>query len=62
MAVNSPIDYSTHRWTLDYPEDFEMLSWVAVELKERGLFGYHPEILQILAENPEIRKINTHLS
>jgi spore coat polysaccharide biosynthesis protein SpsF (cytidylyltransferase family) len=62
MAVNSPVDYSTHRWTLDLPEDFEMLSRVAVELKERRLFGYLQEILRILDELPDIREINTHSS
>jgi len=62
MAVNSPVDYSTHRWTLDLPEDFEMLSRVAVELKEAGLFGYQEEILRILDEHPDIREINAHLS
>ncbi len=62
MTVNSPVDYSTHRWTLDLPEDFEMLSRVAVELKENGLFGYQEEILRILDEHPDIREINAHLS
>jgi len=62
LAVNSPVDYSTHRWTLDRPEDFEMLSRLAGMLNERGLFGDHREILQILEEHPEIREINAHLS
>ncbi len=62
MAVTSPVDYSTHRWTLDRPEDFEMLSRLAWKLKERGLFGYCEEILRILDEHPEIRKINSHLA
>ena len=62
MAVNSPIDYSRHRWTLDRPEDFRMLSRLARKLKQQRLFGYHEEILRILADHPEIREINAHLS
>jgi len=62
MAVNSPVDYSTHRWTLDRHEDLEMLSTLAVTLKQNGLFGYHQEILKVLDEHPEIREINAHLS
>ncbi len=62
MAVNAPADYSTHRWTLDRSEDFEMLSTLARTLKQRGLFGYHEDILGILDEHPEIREINAHLS
>ena len=62
MAVNSPVDHSTHRWTLDRPEDFEMLTQLARTLTDRGLFGYHEEILQVLDEHPDIREINAHLS
>lgn len=62
MAINAPVDHSTHRWTLDRPEDFEMLSQVADKLNESGLFGYHEEILKILDDHPAIRKINAHLS
>lgn len=62
MAVNSPVDYSAHRWTLDRAEDYKMLSMLARELKQQGLFGYHEEILRILDEHAEIREINAHLS
>ncbi len=49
-------------WTLDLPEDFEMLSRLARKLKHHGLFGYLEEILRILDEHPDIRKINSHLA
>jgi len=62
MAVNSPVDYSTHRWTLDRPEDFKMLSELARKLKHLGLFGYHEEILGILDDRDKIREINANLS
>lgn len=62
MTVNSPIDYSRQRWTLDRPEDFNMLSRLARKLKQLRLFGYHEEILRILDDHPEIREINAHLS
>jgi len=60
-SVVSPVDYSHHRWTLDRPEDYEMLSRIAEELKRRGQFGYMEEILAILEEHPEIAAINRHI-
>lgn len=60
-SVVSPVDYSHHRWTLDCPEDYEVLSRIAEVLRRRGQFGYLEEILAILDERPEIAAINRHL-
>jgi len=57
-SVVSPVDYSHHRWTLDRPEDYEMLSRIAEELKRRGQFGFMEEILAILEEHPEFLVTN----
>jgi spore coat polysaccharide biosynthesis protein SpsF len=52
-------DYSmSHRWTLDYPEDYAFIRRVYEEL-----YPAHPEfglddILDLLKARPEIRKIN----
>lgn len=52
-------DYSmSHRFTIDYPEDYEFISKVYDELYETNPeFGLN-EILQLLDEKPEIMDIN----
>lgn len=56
---NSGKDYSTtHRWTLDYPEDFEFINRVYEELyPQNKKFGLY-DILNLLELKPEIAAIN----
>lgn len=58
----SPIGYfGDHRWTVDEPEDFELVSLVYdhfVKQLHKDYFGYR-DILDYLNDNPEIRKINS---
>ncbi len=61
-SVTHPVDHSHQRWTLDYPEDFEMLDRVANELHSRNQFGNMEQILRILDDHPEIGSINAHLT
>ena len=51
-------DLSDHRWTLDNPEDYELLSRLAEEVRNRGQYGYLCEILQILKDNPSWLTLN----
>lgn len=56
----SPIGYfGNHRWTVDEPEDFEVVEQIYKHFLETGndTFNYQ-EILDFLAHNPEIRQIN----
>lgn len=61
QSFESPIgDFSSYRWTVDEPEDFEMVSkiyehFILEEKKED--FGYK-DILKFLECHPEIVKIN----
>lgn len=57
----SPIGYfGNHRWTVDEPEDFELVQRVyehfEIELKKDD-FGYR-DILEFLKQHPEIVKLN----
>jgi spore coat polysaccharide biosynthesis protein SpsF len=49
----------THRWTIDYPEDYEFISVVydALWREERPTFGL-AEILSLLERRPELSRIN----
>ncbi len=58
-ADGSARDYSlSHRWTLDYPEDYEFIRRVYEELyPEQPAFGL-ADILDLLERKPEIAAIN----
>ena len=53
------LDYSmSHRWTIDYPEDYDFIKSVYDALYPRNpTFGLH-DILQLLKQQPEIAQIN----
>ena len=48
----------THRWTLDYPEDYEFVKSVYERLYPENPFFTTPEILALLEAHPEICAIN----
>lgn len=49
--------FMTHRWTLDYEEDYEFMKRVFEELKDKPDFSME-DILNLLIEKPEIGAIN----
>ena len=53
------IDYSKYRFTVDYPEDFEVLEFLINEIEERKLEGSLDEIISLLNLNPIIREKNS---
>jgi len=52
-------DYSSLRYTLDYPEDLEVIKFIISELEKSGKDGSVKEIVEILMNNPEISKLNS---
>jgi spore coat polysaccharide biosynthesis protein SpsF len=59
VVWDSGLDYSkTHRWTLDYEEDYTFIRLVFEELyKKKPMFGMY-DILNLLSEKPYINSIN----
>ena len=51
--------FMTHRWTLDYEEDFEFIQRVFEELQNDLLFSME-DVLALLERKPEIANINAH--
>lgn len=49
--------FMTHRWTLDYPEDWEFISRVYTELQHTPEFGMD-DVLDLLARKPALAEIN----
>ncbi|MBC69478.1 glycosyltransferase family protein [Acinetobacter sp.] len=52
-------DYSSLRYTLDYPEDLEVIKFIISELEKSGKDGSVREIVELLMNNPEISKLNS---
>ena len=50
----------THRWTIDYPEDYEFISAIYGHLwhEDKPIFSMH-DILNLLDRNPELAAINS---
>lgn len=56
--LQSPIDFSHLRWTIDTPEDMKMAQAVYAALYRPDSVFYASEILALLEKHPEISQIN----
>jgi spore coat polysaccharide biosynthesis protein SpsF len=64
VAWESGLDYSmSHRWTIDYPQDYELIKAVYDELwtEEKPIFTLQ-EILDLLKRRPEIAGLNARFA
>jgi len=51
-------DWSKYRFTVDYPEDYEVLHLIYDEIKLRQVYGHVGEIINVLNDRQDIRIIN----
>ncbi len=56
LNVTNPIDYSAMRWTVDTPEDLELVRRIYTHFGDRH-FNWR-EVLSLLAQHPEWLEIN----
>lgn len=54
-------DLSRHRWTVDTPEDFELVSRVLGTLYPRKPDFRMPDVVRLLEENPRWMQLNSHI-
>lgn len=52
--------FATHRWTLDYAEDYAFLRRVFEALQHGDEIFTTAEVLEYLASHPEVQQINAH--
>jgi len=52
-------DYSNYRYTVDYPEDFDVVSFIAEKIKEKNIQGSIFDIIKILDQNNDIKNLNS---
>lgn len=58
--VTAPADYSRERWTVDEPEDFELVARIFEHFSPRTDFSWR-EVLGLRQEHPEWFSLNAHL-
>jgi len=58
VQLDNKQDWSNYRFTLDYPEDYEVIKLINDELLRKKLFGHIDQIIDILVSKPEIAEIN----
>jgi spore coat polysaccharide biosynthesis protein SpsF len=54
-------DLSGHRWTLDTPEDWELIETIFNTLGKDGRIFSTEDVLKLLNERPELAKLNAHV-
>lgn len=59
--VASPVDLSQHRWTVDTPEDYELVRRLFENLYPRSPDFRQADILALLARHPDWPDINRHV-
>ena len=52
-------DWSKYRFTVDYPEDYDVVTRIVESLSKSNQFGTLEEIIAILNKNPNIVKLNS---
>jgi len=57
--LNNTYDWGKYRITIDYPEDFEVISFIINELEKNRSNGSMKEIIEILDLNPRVYNKNS---
>jgi spore coat polysaccharide biosynthesis protein SpsF len=60
LLVNHDTDYGTLRWTLDTPDDLELLRQVFAHFQDRNDFSWL-EVLALFEQDPQLGLINAHV-
>jgi len=63
IKMKNDVDHSlTHRWTIDYPEDYEFINQVYNELYHPGELFSMESVLELVSRRPDIYALNHHLA
>jgi spore coat polysaccharide biosynthesis protein SpsF len=60
-SFEGAVDLSRHRWTLDTPEDWELIETIFNTLGKDGRIFSTEDVLKLLNERPELAKLNAHV-
>jgi spore coat polysaccharide biosynthesis protein SpsF len=57
LSVTGDADYSSHRWTVDTPEDLAFVRAVYARLRTKPTFGWR-DVLDLVDREPRLRELN----
>jgi len=57
----SPEDKSMHRWTVDTPEDYQLIKTIYAKLNQAGGVFSTAAVLDLLRQHPDLSQINAHI-
>lgn len=60
VSLRAAKDYSRHRWTLDTPEDLQLLRAIYARMGNRNDFSW-TAVLDLLEREPELGDLNSHV-
>ncbi len=60
-GVTDTQNHSQHRWTVDTPEDFQLIEKILEALYPKNPFFTLKDLLALLQEHPEWQQINAHV-
>jgi spore coat polysaccharide biosynthesis protein SpsF len=61
LSVRGQSDYSQHRWTLDTPEDLQLLRAIYARTTDGSAIGWQ-DVLKIVENEPELAEMNKHIA
>lgn len=59
LQFDNSDDWSKYRFTVDYQEDYEVITRLLDKLNQSGKYGHINEIVEVLKNNPDIRELNS---
>lgn len=60
-SYKGKIDHSSHRWTVDTPEDFKLIELIINELYSPEKIFLTEDVIRLLKQHPDWKKINEHI-
>jgi spore coat polysaccharide biosynthesis protein SpsF len=60
VSLTADGDYSKYRWTLDTPEDLELIRSVYRQLGQHANFRWR-DVLRLMEDQPELAEVNSHV-
>jgi spore coat polysaccharide biosynthesis protein SpsF len=59
-SADGPIDFGRYRWTLDTPEDLELIRAIYQRFANRDDFTWR-QVIAVMEQEPELAQLNSHV-
>ena len=61
VNLQSNVNYAHLRWTLDNPEDYDLIKKIYTYLEKKKSFIHWRDVLNLFHKNPQLRSMNRHI-